>query len=87
MIEAASNDGYMLRVFAGAGIQVLGVDPGTRTGRGGIEHGVPTIVDFFCQRVARDIVADGRRADLLLGNNVLNLVPEPSDFAQAVDVC
>lgn len=86
VIEAASNDGYMLRVFADAGVPVLGVDPAAGPAEVAERVGVRTIVDFFGTDVAGRIVAEHGRSDLLLGNNVLNLVPDPSDFARAVDV-
>lgn len=86
VIEAASNDGYMLRIFAEASIPVLGVDPAPGPAEVAEGVGVPTIVDFFSAEVARRIVDEGRRCDLLLGNNVLNLVPDPDDFARAVDL-
>ena len=86
VVEAASNDGYMLREFAARGIPVLGIDPAPGPARLAEEAGVPTLVDFFCTRVAHGLAAEGRQADLILGNNVLNLVPHPEDFARAVDV-
>lgn len=86
VVEAASNDGYMLRIFAEAGIPVLGVDPAAGPAAVAREKGVPTIVDFFGSALAERLAAEGRRADVLLGNNVLNLVPDPNDFASAVDL-
>ena len=35
---------------------------------------------FFGRELARDLVAEGRRADLLVGNNVLAHVPDLNDF-------
>jgi hypothetical protein len=86
VVEAASNDGYMLRVFADAGIPVLGVDPAAGPAAVAAQNGVPTIVDFFSSALAERLAGEGRRADVLLGNNVLNLVPDPNDFAAAVDL-
>ncbi len=86
VVEAASNDGYMLAVFAAAGTRVLGVDPAPGPAKVAESVGVPTIVDFFGSDVAARIVAEHGRSDLVLGNNVLNLVPDPGDFATAVDL-
>lgn len=86
VIEAASNDGYMLRVFAQQGVPVLGIDPAPGPAEVAEGEGVPTVVDFFSAEVAERLAGEGHRADLLLGNNVLNLVPDPSDFARAVDL-
>jgi hypothetical protein len=86
VVEAASNDGYMLRVFADAGVSVLGVDPARGPADAAEAAGVTTIVDFFTSALAAELRAGGTRADVLLGNNVLNLVPDPNDFAAAVDL-
>lgn len=86
VVEAASNDGYMLEVFAGAGVPVLGIDPAAGPAAVAHQRGIPTLVDFFDLRLARRLRAEGSVADVLLANNVLNLVPEPADFAAAVEV-
>jgi hypothetical protein len=84
VIEAASNDGYMLRRFAAAGVPVLGIDPAKGPAETAQAAGVPTIVDFFSAELARRLREEGSTADVLLANNVLNLVPDPNDFATAV---
>lgn len=86
VVEAASNDGHMLRVFADAGVPVLGVDPARGPAAAAETAGVPTLVDYFGGRVAQRLVSEGRRADLVLGNNVLNLLDDPNDFAAALAV-
>jgi hypothetical protein len=86
VIEAASNDGYMLRVFASSGVPVLGIDPARGPAETAEAAGVPTIVDFFTSALATKLRDEGTQADVLLGNNVLNLVPDPNDFAAAVDL-
>jgi hypothetical protein len=42
--------------------------------------GVPTRCSFFGVKTARELVAEGLQADLLLGNNVLAHVPDLNDF-------
>lgn len=80
VMEAASNDGYLLQYFRQHGVPVLGVDPTANTARIAADKGVPTVVDFFTTRLARELVAEGRRADLLICNNVLAHVPDMNDF-------
>ena len=86
VIEAASNDGYQLKVFQEAGLQVLGVDPASGPARVANEAGIDTRCEFFSAAVAEGIVAEGAQADLLTGNNVLNLIQDLEDFARAVDL-
>src|SRR5262249_44312968 len=76
VVEIASNDGYLLRNFLGKGINVLGVEPAANVAQAAIEIGVPTLVKFFGEDTARQLVAQGIRADLIVGNNVLAQVPQ-----------
>ena len=85
VVEAASNDGHMLKVFAAAGVQVLGVDPAHGPADAAQRDGIPTLVEFFGLPLARRLRAEGKVADVLLGNNVLNLVDDPDDVAAAAD--
>ncbi len=80
VVEIASNDGYLLQFAQRKGIPVLGVEPTANTARVALEKGIPTVVDFFGVRLARELAAQGRHADLLLGNNVLAHVPDIRDF-------
>jgi 2-polyprenyl-3-methyl-5-hydroxy-6-metoxy-1,4-benzoquinol methylase len=80
VVEVASNDGYLLRNFVARGIPVLGIDPAANVARVAIQQGVPTRVDFFGRALAEQLVEEGVRPDLLLGNNVLAHVPDVNDF-------
>jgi SAM-dependent methyltransferase len=80
VVEIASNDGYLLQYFKGAGIPVLGIEPAANVARVAEEKGIPTVVKFFGTETAAGLVKEGVRADLLLGNNVLAHVPALNDF-------
>ncbi|MDF2782011.1 MAG: SAM-dependent methyltransferase [Geminicoccaceae bacterium] len=80
VVELASNDGYLLRHFLPLGIPVLGIEPAANVARVAIDSGIATRVDFFGVELAEALVADGRRADLIIGNNVLAQVPDLNDF-------
>lgn len=80
VVEIASNDGYLLQYFQKAGIPVLGVEPAANVAQVAREKGIETEVRFFGVETARELVAKGRRAKLLLGNNVLAHVPDLNDF-------
>lgn len=84
VVETGSNDGYMLRHFSEAGIPVLGIDPACGPGDAAEAVGVPTLREFFDSRLAERLRREGTRADVLIGNNVLNLVPDPRDFLAGV---
>jgi SAM-dependent methyltransferase len=80
----ASNDGYLLKNFIGMGVPVLGIDPSDTVAAAAEKIGVPTLVEFFGESVAKDLVRDGRQADLIVGNNVLAHVPRLNDFVAGI---
>ncbi|MEM9340959.1 MAG: class I SAM-dependent methyltransferase [Bacteroidota bacterium] len=84
VVEAASNDGYMLQHFHNNGVKVLGVDPAE--GPAGVAEvkGIPTIVDFFGAELAETIVDEHGKADVVLGNNVLAHVPDLNGFVKGI---
>lgn len=81
VVEIASNDGYLLQHFMAAGIPVLGVEPAANVARAAWDRRrIPCLIRFFGVETAREIVARGRSADLIVGNNVLAHVPDLHDF-------
>jgi SAM-dependent methyltransferase len=86
VVELASNDGYLLQWFVKKGIPVLGVEPAANTAKVAQERGIPTVMRFFGTETARDLVANGKQADLLLGNNVLAHVPGLNDFVAGMKI-
>jgi len=86
VVELASNDGYLLQYFVERGIPALGIEPAANVAEAAIQKGVPTRVLFFGRTVARDLVAEGVRADLLIGNNVLAHVPDLNDFVGGLKI-
>jgi 2-polyprenyl-3-methyl-5-hydroxy-6-metoxy-1,4-benzoquinol methylase len=86
VIEIASNDGYLLQYFCEKGIPVLGIEPAANTAKVAIEKGIPSISKFFGVQTAKELVAEGKKADLLLGNNVLAHVPDVNDFVAGMKI-
>lgn len=80
VVELASNDGYLLQYFKEKGIPVLGIEPTTNTAKVARSKGIESITEFFGVSLAKKLVTEGRKADLLLGNNVLAHVPDIVDF-------
>ena len=86
VVEIASNDGYLLQYFVGKQIPVLGVEPSANVAEAARKKGVDTLVKFFGVETAKQLVAKGRKADLLLGNNVLAHVPDLNDFVAGMKI-
>jgi SAM-dependent methyltransferase len=84
VVEAASNDGYLLQFFARAGIPVLGVEPAENVAAAAEAKGIPTRRAFFGEALGRELAASGQVADLLVGNNVLAHVPDLNDFVRGI---
>lgn len=84
VIELASNDGYLLQYYAKNGIPVLGIDPAQGPADAAITKGIPTINDFFTLALAEELRAEGKRADVIHGNNVLAHVPDLNGFVKGI---
>jgi SAM-dependent methyltransferase len=80
VMELASNDGYLLQYFVKRGIPCLGIEPAANVAKAAVERGVPSDVSFFGEAKGRSLAEAGRKADLILGNNVLAQVPDLNDF-------
>lgn len=84
VVEIASNDGYLLQYFVERGVPVLGIEPSGNVARVAEEKNVPTVVEFFGTALAKRLVAEGRRPDLIASANVLAHVPDINDFVGGV---
>jgi SAM-dependent methyltransferase len=86
VIEVGSNDGYMLRNFAERGIPVLGIDPAPDQAKAAEEAGVPTLAEFFDADLARRLVAEGKKADVFIANNVMAHTPTLNSFVEGISI-
>jgi SAM-dependent methyltransferase len=84
VVEAGSNDGYLLENFVQMGIPSLGIEPARNVAEAAIEKGVPTHVSFFGLDVGRQIRSERKAADLIVANNVLAQVPDVNDFVAGI---
>jgi hypothetical protein len=86
VVEVASNDGYLLQYFVERKIPVLGIEPAINVAKVAIDKGIPTLREFFGEKLALRLCRDGKQADLLLGNNVLAQVPDLNDFVAGLKI-
>jgi SAM-dependent methyltransferase len=84
VVELASNDGYLLQHFLPLGVPVLGIEPAENVAKEAVAKGVPTRTEFFGVALAETLVAEGKQADLIAGNNVLAQVPDLNDFVAGI---
>lgn len=81
VVEIASNDGILLKFFKDAGYRIQGIDPAANVVKVAESIGVPTIVDFFSEEVAKKI---GEKAQLILANNVVAHIDDHHDLARGI---
>jgi SAM-dependent methyltransferase len=86
VIELASNDGYLLQYFKDKHVPVMGIEPAANVAEVARKKGIETRVEFFGVDTANRLLAEGIRADLLLGNNVLAHVPDINDFVAGMKI-
>lgn len=86
VVEVASNDGYLLQYFVRGNVPVLGIEPAANVAKVAVEKGIPTLVRFFGAKLAAELAAEGRCADLVLGNNILAQVPDINDFVEGLKI-
>jgi SAM-dependent methyltransferase len=86
VVEVASNDGYLLQYFRQHDIPVLGIEPASNTAEAAIKKGIPTDITFFDTLYAQEMTKAGKRADLIIGNNVLAHNPNLNDFVKGLKV-
>lgn len=80
VVEVAANDGYLLQYVKARNIPCTGVEPTASTAAAARAKGIPIVEDFFGVRLAKELVAQGKQADLTAANNVLAHVPDINDF-------
>lgn len=86
VIEIASNDGYLLQYFKEKQIPCLGIEPSANTAQAAREKGIETLEGFFGADFAERFVQEGKKADLIIGNNVLAHVPDINDFVAGLKI-
>ena len=86
VMEIASNDGYLLKYFKEKQIPCLGIEPSANTALAAREKGIETKVEFFGVDLAQRLSLEGKKADLIIGNNVLAHVPDINDFVKGLKI-
>ena len=84
VVEVASNDGYLLKNFVATGVPVLGIEPATNIAKVAREEGVDTLCEFFGAEIAQTLRSQGRRADIILANNVLAHVADLNSVVEGM---
>lgn len=84
VVEIASNDGYLLQYYQQRGVPVLGIEPARNIAAIAEQRGIRTVPEFFGEQLARDLVAQGVRAQVVHANNVLAHVADLNGFVAGI---
>jgi SAM-dependent methyltransferase len=84
VIEIASNDGYLLKNFVKKKIPCLGIEPTKSTAEVASKFKIPVIRKFFDKSLAKKLAKEGKKADLIIGNNVYAHVPDINNFTRGL---
>lgn len=63
----------------------MGIEPTDSTAEAAEKIGIPVIRKFFGEDFAKQLVKDGKKADLIIGNNVYAHVPDINDFTKGLN--
>jgi len=84
-VDIGSNDGTLLTNFKIKDINVLGIEPAKNIAELAISNDIYTLNDFFSLEVAKIVVAQYGRAEVITATNVLAHVNDFSDFLKGVN--
>jgi hypothetical protein len=84
VVEVASNDGYLLRHVAAAGIPCLGIEPSVNASLIARDRGVPTTTAILDESLAREVRGEYGPADLVVANNVYSRIPDLRGFTRSL---
>lgn len=84
VVDIGSNDGTLLRFFQEAGMSVLGVDPARDIAAAASTTGIETLASFFTPALAREVVHERGKADVVTANNVFAHADDLKSLAEGV---
>lgn len=86
VLDIGSNDGTLLSSFKKRGARVLGVDPAKNLSKIANQSGIPTINNYFTQKIARGILKKYGPAKVICATNVVAHVHDLKDFIEGVKI-
>ena len=82
-IDIGSNDGTLLSYYIPHKVKILGIDPSSATSIA-LNNKIPTVVDFFTQKLAAEVSLKQGRAKIITATNVFAHVNQLDDFLAGV---
>lgn len=85
IVEIGSNDGHFLEIIKSSHGRILGVDPAKNIAALANSRGIPTIADFFSEKVAARIAEEQGPAKMIVANNVVAHVDDLHDLFAGIE--
>ena len=86
VVEIGANDGYLLQFVKARNIPCTGVEPTSSTAANAKAKGLAIVENFLSVSLAKELVSQGKQADLIIANNVLAHVPDINDFVTSFTI-
>lgn len=84
IVDIGSNDGSFLTHFKEKGMQVLGIEPSNGPAKIANQNGIKTMQTYFSKEVARSVVKNYRKPDLICANYMFANIKNLESFLLAV---
>ncbi|MBI2007718.1 methyltransferase domain-containing protein, partial [Candidatus Saccharibacteria bacterium] len=84
LIDIGSNTGTLLSMLKAKNLNVLGVDPSEKHAKIAIKSGIPTVIDYFSEKCAKEIALKHGQARIMLCNNTFDHVYDLDKFMKGV---
>ncbi len=84
VLDIGANDGTLLKRFRDAGMRVLGIDPGKRTGALARESGITICETFWDDKAAQAIASLNLRPDIITATAVFYHVADIHSFVAGI---
>ena len=86
VLEAASNDGTVLKAFAAHGVRTVGIEPAENIAAEANADGVETVCEYFNVPTARRVLETQGPAKLIIGRHVLAHVADLHGFVEGMQI-
>ena len=85
-IEIGSNNGNLLKFLEPHFKEILGVDPARNIAQTAIDNGINTIIDFFSNDVAQEILEQYQKFDVAIARHMFAHNDDPADLLAAMNL-
>ena len=86
IVDIGSNVGVLLSGFKNLGMRVLGIEPASNLAEKANAKGIETIPKFFDSNLAKELVKEKGKAEVVTATNVFAHIPDIDDFVEALNI-